>query len=451
LSVRIRAEFSFLSVRHSFNHAAVLAGRGEKMESKRIASIGSVLAGLTLLCAQAAPVDAVSLIVDGGDQYTLHSGESVIFGDEFIGYVVPTPTPNAFNHFGGSNTTDSLTLGLLPGTIGVYEMWAGTLQATTEFIGSSGSGTFLHHGGINTTCDLTLNDGIYNLAGGTVNVSDEVLNNDGHGRLYVDGGTLNAWKMSIDEFQIGRLSNGSFELHGPQAELRAIDMYIGNQAAGSFVNCEAETTISNDLHLGYSAAGSGALRIIDSGRVTVGGSLTVDLNGGVDSSVNMGSGGMLVLAGNAGGSLGAFLNLVDGSDAIRYWDQAAWEWADISGAGPGAYTLTEDGEGHTTLTVTAPPPSRLGDTNGDFVVEDQDYANLVAQFGGAPGQQSADFNRDGLVNLEDFVIMRSNFHAGPGPAPEAGVVATIPEPASLVLLAGGLPLLSRIKRRGRGV
>jgi len=53
-----------------------------------------------------------------------------------------------------------------------------------------------------------------------------------------------------------------------------------------------------------------------------------------------------------------------------------------------------------------------GDTNGDNVVDETDFVNLLAQFGGPPDSDSADFNDDGLVDLLDFVILRANFGLG---------------------------------------
>jgi hypothetical protein len=88
-------------------------------------------------------------------------------------------------------------------------------------------------------------------------------------------------------------------------------------------------------------------------------------------------------------------------------------WGDLEGvAGAEAVTIVS--------TVT-------GDTNDDQIVDNLDYNNLVAQFGGLPGVDSADFNGDGIVDLADFAIMRGNFGAGgTASAPEAG--ATTPEP-----------------------
>ena len=106
--------------------------------------------------------------------------------------------------------------------------------------------------------------------------------------------------------------------------------------------------------------------------------------------------------------------------------------------------------------VPIPEPATPGDTNADHIVDDSDLANLVAQFGGPPGDESADFNEDGRVDLTDFAIMRGNFGSGVPSAPDAEFGASVPEPATLSLLAllalslpkrGGLVMLRRRRNR----
>jgi T5SS/PEP-CTERM-associated repeat protein len=218
------------------------------------------------------------------------------------------------------------------------------------------------------------------------------------------------------------------------------------------------STWSNSSYLYVGPSGQGTLNIYDGGLVSVGDELTIDSNGGNDSFVNMGEGGMLALYGIAEDSLGDFLDLINGTDAIRYWDESSWGWVDITSAARDVdYTLDyvelagDALDGYTVLTVTAPLPIP-GDSNHDYIIDDADYANLLGQFGDAPGDESADFNGDGRVDLADFCILRTYFGSGvAAPSSATESLTVTPEPASLILLAGGLQFLMRCKRRFQAV
>ena len=109
----------------------------------------------------------------------------------------------------------------------------------------------------------------------------------------------------------------------------------------------------------------------------------------------------------------------------------------------------DDNSGGLDVTIR---PAAMGDTNVDDVVSSSDYENLVAQFGGPPGDQSADFNGDGIVDLDDFAIQRANLGLGVASAPAGESPATTPEPATLImLLVGGLPLLLKRKRKSKSI
>jgi len=106
--------------------------------------------------------------------------------------------------------------------------------------------------------------------------------------------------------------------------------------------------------------GDGTLTITGGGLVSVDGTLHLGPYGMFgDGVVNMASGGMLALFGRADGSLAEFLNLVEGTDAIRYWNETIADWDDITNATPGEeyylhYRTAGDLAGYTVLTVPEP-------------------------------------------------------------------------------------------------
>jgi len=84
-----------------------------------------------------------------------------------------------------------------------------------------------------------------------------------------------------------------------------------------------------------------------------------------------------------------------------------------------------------------------GDANGDDAVNNEDLILFQAQFGNIGASSSADFDLDGDVDLDDFVILRRNFGRLPA-APSAKAPEPLPEPATITVLAiGGLLTLRR--------
>lgn len=86
-----------------------------------------------------------------------------------------------------------------------------------------------------------------------------------------------------------------------------------------------------------------------------------------------------------------------------------------------------------------------GDLNGDHVVNDQDLAIVLGNFGSgvSPGDLLAgDATADGLVNMADLNFLLRNWPAG-SPPPSLAV----PEPGTFTLVAGMLGLLLPRRRR----
>jgi hypothetical protein len=82
---------------------------------------------------------------------------------------------------------------------------------------------------------------------------------------------------------------------------------------------------------------------------------------------------------------------------------------------------------------SGPPPPRIpGDANRDRVVDDKDASILAAHWQQTGGWGDGDFNEDGVVDDKDAAIMAAHW----GETVEG--TAEVPEPGTLVLLAGVL-------------
>lgn len=203
------------------------------------------------------------------------------------------------------------------------------------------------------------------------------IGNTGHGTMDITGGGV----VSNGVGSIGVFSTGEVTVDGAGSTWTNGDgLYIGNYGNGTLnitnggaVNVLRDTwlstgevtvdgagstwTNSDNLRVGYNDGGT--LNITDGGLVSVAGILTIDYDGDGDGFINMDTGGMLALFGDTDDSLADFLDLIDGTDAINYWDDSISDWANIAYATYGVdYTLSYITEGdladYTMLTVPEP-------------------------------------------------------------------------------------------------
>ena len=243
---------------------------------------------------------------------------------------------------------------------------------------------------------------------------------------------------------VGNGGSGVLSITGGGSVISNDRSYIGyfSSSTGIVTVDGVGSALTNSGNLYVGGSGSGRLNILGGGLVSV----AEILNIGNNDFINMATGGMLALynADDASGLLADFLGLIEGTDAIRYWDYALGDWADIAGGTLGEdYTLsylTEgDLTGYTVLTVLE-VVLLAGDANRDGMVSAGDYASVQANFGntgiaGIPG----DANGDGIVSAGDYASVQANF----------GNVASasIPEPATLSLLAlGGVAMVGRKRK-----
>jgi len=125
---------------------------------------------------------------------------------------------------------------------------------------------------------------------------------------------------------------------------------------------------------------------------------------------------------------------------------------DITKSGPSATTVLTPQYTFGTGTITFSNPPLNGDTNGDHVVNAQDYINVVNNLGntgptgGPPNGPLGDTNPfDGVVNAQDYINVVNNLGATGG----AGSVAAVPEPSSIALLSIAGLALAGFARKSR--
>ena len=251
---------------------------------------------------------------------------------------------NHYRVYVGDNGRGTLNItggGAVSGNIIIIsDMSRGVGQVTVDGAGSTLNGIVMLGQGGNGILNIT--------GGGTLNGSGTIgSSGSGTGTVTVDGAG-STW-MSNTNIKVGNHTIG----HGT---LNITDGGVVSSAGVSTIENGPVTvdgvgsTWTNrwDLAIGY-----GTLNITGGGLVSVARTLRTPMQ---SSLINMSTGGMLALDGEADDSLVDFLGLIDGTDAIRYWDDSISDWADIMGATYGRdYTLnylTEgDLDGYTVLTV----------------------------------------------------------------------------------------------------
>jgi fibronectin-binding autotransporter adhesin len=275
-----------------------------------------------------------------------------------------------------------------------------------------------------------------------IEAGGEVSNNVGYlgytsgstGAATITGAGSN-WSNSVSLY-VGRFGSGTLRVEAG-GMVSSPSSYLGDNSGstGSATITGAGSwwriwTVGSASYVGR--LGSGTLTITAGGLVSVAGTLTIDSNGGNDSFVNLATGGMLALWGDADDSLAQFLGLVSGTDAIRYWNASLATWSPLTTATLDVdYTLqfqnTGDLNGYTLLTVLAPGPP--GDVNYDNRVDGADL--LAWQRGDSPNPHSP----------ADLAAWRANF----GLSAATPATTAVPEPGTCAL--AGLALVGLLLTR----
>ena len=344
--------------------------------------------------------------------------------------------------YGGSgvlNITNGGEVGNSTGHIGYNS--GSTGEVTVDGVGSNWTNPYSLYVGYGGS-------GVLNITGGgAVSNSNGYIgyNSGSTGEVTVDG-SGSTWTNSAI-IEVASFNSGTLEI-SDGGKVSNTTGYIGRHSGstGEVTVDGTGSTWTNSSNFYVGLFGSGVLNITGGGLVSVAETLTIDNDSDGDGFINMATGGMLALYGDADDSLASFLGLIDGTDAIRYWDYPLGDWDDIASATLDEdYTLTyyDSGDltGYTMLTVLE-PALLAGDANRDDVVSADDYGLVQLNFGdmGLSGILG-DANGDGVVSADDYGSVQLNFGdtAGMGGMP-------VPEPATLSLLViGGLAMLRRRK------
>jgi T5SS/PEP-CTERM-associated repeat protein len=291
-------------------------------------------------------------------------------------------------------------------------------------------------------------NGILNITGGgTVNCSRGGIGMVSFGNSVVNvDGVGSTW--NCDYLGVGYKGSGTLNIVNG-GSLRSSYSYVGyysNSTGIAIVEGAGSTWVSQEeFYIG--GPGVGLLEITNEGLVSIGGALTIDDDADGDSFINMSDGGMLALFGDADDSLSQFLDIVTGTDAIRWWDPAVGDWELLTTATMGEdYTLEyiSDGgdlDGYTLLTVIAIEPG-LGDADCDGDVDASDATILAGNWQAGPNAtwSMGDFNGDGYVDASDATILANNWQAGTG-------AASVPEPSTVMLLGMLLLTAGLVRKR----
>lgn len=124
----------------------------------------------------------------------------------------------------------------------------------------------------------------------------------------------------------------------------------------------------------------------------------------------------------------SYISSIDGSRNSDYGDM-------------GAYTRVSSFVSWIYNAISNTVAPIAGDANLDGMVDIEDFVTLKTAFGKAGDWASGDFNGDGTINLSDFTMLKSFFGAG---VPDGD---TVPEPCSLSLLVAGVGAAALRRRR----
>ncbi|MEN6317191.1 MAG: PEP-CTERM sorting domain-containing protein [Syntrophaceae bacterium] len=183
-----------------------------------------------------------------------------------------------FEQLWGSNQTEYLVLGQQAGSHGTYSLSGGSLSAETEAIGYGGTGVFNQSGGTNNAGNLVLGvgydlqdnlqpnaSGTYNLSGtGILSAQNEVIGGNGTGVFTQTGGT-NTVTGTLTISATPGTSSGTYNLNGGVLTV-----------AGGIINNDKFNYSGGTLTANLTNSATGTVTLSGAGTRTVNGSVVND-------------------------------------------------------------------------------------------------------------------------------------------------------------------------------
>jgi T5SS/PEP-CTERM-associated repeat protein len=375
-------------------------GVGYKGLGSMIISDGVAISSPTGYLGYMAGAIGTATITGAGSKWT--SSSALYVGNSGSGELRVESGGEVFSSFG--------SLGLHGGATGTATITGAGSKWTNSShlsVGSLGSGSLRVEGG-----------GQVSSVSGSLGAGSHIYHATGTATII---GAGSKWTNGSD-LHVGDFGSGALHV-AAGGEVHSFSGRLGDASGstGMAMITGAGSMWINNADLLVGRYGYGVLTITAGALVSVQGTLTIDSNGGGDSFINMATGGMLALWGDADDSLSQFLGLVAGTDAIRYWNAGLAGWTPLAAATLGVdyalqYQTTGDLTGYTLLTVLAPGPP--GDFDGDGIVDGADL--LAWQRGASPTPDSP----------ADLAAWQANFGLGA----TTPVASAVPEPGSLMLI-----------------
>jgi autotransporter-associated beta strand protein len=281
----------------------------------------------------------------GNGTYTLSGTALLIADSEYIGY----SGTGTFLQSGGTNSLNDfrdLYLGYDPTGNGSYDLSSGSLSTHYEYVGESGTGKLTQSGGTNSANVLYLGDasggsGVYELsAAGRLLCTIQYVGGLGSGTITQSGGTNSAGSLCLGEGTASGTAAGDGTYQLSNGCVTANEEWIGHRGSGTFTQSGGTNSVSNQLVLANESTSDGTYNL--AGGVLALKSLRANLGA---ATFNFG-GGTLRANGTMTCSLPMVLTGINGNANI---DTAGYAGT-ISGSLSGGGGLNKLGSGRLTLT-----------------------------------------------------------------------------------------------------